>query len=342
MSKQPKHILAIRFSAMGDVAMTVPVLRAVKQQNPEVKITVLTKAPLAPIFDIVPDVNVVIADLKGEHKGIYGLYKLSKKVNNLSIDAVADLHNVLRTHILKFFIRSRPFVRIDKGRKEKAQLVQGKRFEQLKTTHERYADVFRKLNVSVDLSQPTFPEKLGLSSETKNLIGNQGKIIGIAPFAAFKGKAYPIDQMSQVIDALNSTHKVLLFGGGKNEKQQLDDLASRKQNVVSLAGILPLKDELAVISNLELMVSMDSGNAHLAAMMGVKVITLWGVTHPYAGFYPFNQDPNFALLADREVYPKIPTSIYGNKQPEGYEHAIGTISPEQVVDKIKQVLDLPN
>lgn len=89
------------------------------------------------------------------------------------------------------------------------------------------------------------------------------------------------------------------------------------------------------------MLSMDSGNAHMAAMMGIKVVTLWGVTHPYAGFYPFHQDIDFALLADRSKFPKIPTSIYGNKFPDGYENSMATIRPEEVVEKVKQVIKKP-
>jgi ADP-heptose:LPS heptosyltransferase len=83
---------------------------------------------------------------------------------------------------------------------------------------------------------------------------------------------------------------------------------------------------------------MDSGNAHIAAMLGIKVVTLWGVTHPYAGFYPFHQDPSNALLSDRTLYPKIPTSVYGNKFPEDYKNVMSTITPQSVIDKIESLL----
>jgi ADP-heptose:LPS heptosyltransferase len=82
------------------------------------------------------------------------------------------------------------------------------------------------------------------------------------------------------------------------------------------------------------MLSMDSGNAHLAAILGVKVITLWGATHPFAGFSPFNQPLENALTADSSLYPKLPTSVYGNKKVAGYEDAMRTILPINVVEKI--------
>jgi ADP-heptose:LPS heptosyltransferase len=86
------------------------------------------------------------------------------------------------------------------------------------------------------------------------------------------------------------------------------------------------------------MLSMDSGNAHIAAMLGVKVITLWGVTHPYAGFAPFNQPEDHMLLSDRNTFPKIPTSVFGNKFPESYKEASRTIEPKMVINKIKSVI----
>jgi len=87
------------------------------------------------------------------------------------------------------------------------------------------------------------------------------------------------------------------------------------------------------MAQLDVMLSMDSGNGHLAAMYGVPVVSLWGVTHPYAGFAPFKQETH-CILSDREEYPAIPTSIYGNKVPEGYEEVMRTITPQMVIEKL--------
>ena len=83
---------------------------------------------------------------------------------------------------------------------------------------------------------------------------------------------------------------------------------------------------------------MDSGNGHLAAMYGVEVITIWGVTHPYAGFVPFNQPEGNQILPDLTQFPLIPTSIYGNKYPEGYLRCFETISVNDIVSKIQNAL----
>ncbi|MNQ67811.1 ADP-heptose--LPS heptosyltransferase 2 [compost metagenome] len=146
--------------------------------------------------------------------------------------------------------------------------------------------------------------------------------------------------MKGVIEKLaeNSSYKVLLFGGGKKEIEILDSLAQPFENVINMAGKIKFQQELQLISNLDVMLSMDSGNAHIAAMLGVKVVTLWGATHPYAGFLPFNQSLENALISDRNQYPKLPTSVYGNKVVEGYEDAMRTILPQQVVDKVVEQL----
>ncbi len=339
MSKQPKHILVIRLSAMGDVAMTVPILRALNAQYPEVKVTLLTRAFFAPFFRDLEHVTVFPADIRGKHKGILGLFKLSRALKALGIDAIADMHNVLRSNILKFFLSSITFYQIDKGRPEKKALISGKAFQQLKTTHQRYADVLDHLGLKISLSNPVFPKKVTLNKKLHRLIELDSRpVLGIAPFAAHEGKQYPLDLMEEVITQLSKDFKIILFGGGKKEIDILNKLESNIDHVISVAGKLSLNDELDIISNLEVMISMDSGNAHIAAMLGVKVITIWGVTHPYAGFKPFNQPDHYAMLANRDLFPQIPTSIYGNTYPDHYVEASGSIFPNDIIAKTKTLL----
>ena len=195
---------------------------------------------------------------------------------------------------------------VDKGRAEKAALTraENKTFKPLTTMFERHVKVFEELGFTVDLSNPTFPKKAILDSELIQLIGeNNQKLIGIAPFAQYDSKVYPLDLMQEVINQLaeNSTYKILLFGGGKKEVELLNSLSKGKENVIVVAGQLKFQQELQLISNLDLMLSMDSGNAHIAAMLGVKVITLWDATHPFADFSHFNQPMGNALTADRNL-----------------------------------------
>lgn len=346
MSNTIQHIAIIRLSAMGDVAMTVPVIRAFVSENPAVKITVVSRPFFKPFFDGIPNVNFFAIDVKGRHKGFSGLLKLYSDLKKLNIDAVADLHNVLRSQILRtlFALNGKKVASTDKGREEKRALTraENKIFKPIKSMVERHVETFKKLGFTVDLSNPKFPQKAILSSEILKIAVEKAnhKWIGIAPFAQYESKVYPQDLMQQVIDNLASdeNNKIFLFGGGNKEIEILNSFANGKENVINVAGKLKLQQELDLISNLDVMLSMDSGNAHIAAMLGIKVVTLWGATHPFAGFAPFNQPLENCLLSDIEKFPMLPTSVYGNKKVAGYQDAMRTISVDKVVNSIQSQL----
>ncbi len=342
MSKK-QHILVWRLSAMGDVAMTVPVLKEVVKTYPTVQITVVSKPFFKPLFEIIPNVTFVSADVKDTHKGITGLFSLYKELKKSEITHVADLHNVLRSKIIRSFFKTNliPIASINKGRAEKKELTKNaeKTIQQLKTTHQRYADVFATLGFPISL-KPIEKNQLELSEKTLSITGKKkNNWIGIAPFAAFEGKIYPFQLMKEVLLELSKLDcKIFLFGGGEQETKKLDELSNEIPKTVSIASKLNFKDELSLISNLDVMISMDSGNAHLSAMHGIDTITLWGVTHPHAGFAPYMQPKEYQILPDMETYNKLPCSIYGNKIFKGYENVMESIAPEKMVKKVIDVI----
>lgn len=344
--KSSKNILVLRFSAMGDVAMTVPVLLAVTQQHPSLKITVASRANFKPFFDDVPGVNFYPTDFNTTHKGFFGLLKLYKGLKKQRIYAVADLHNVLRSKIITrlFAFRGKKTATTNKLRDQRKLLTAptNKVFEPMAPVTQRHADVFAQLGFPVSLNPPVFLQKQVIPIDITDVVGTKSdNWIGIAPFAQHRSKVYPPDYMQQVITTLagDTKNTLFLFGGSKAEAKILQSFAGTHTNVIVIAaGKLSLRQELKLISNLDLMLSMDSANAHMAAMYGVKVVTLWGATHPYAGFAPYKQPLENALVSDRQKYPMLPTSIYGNKVVEGYEDAMRTITPTMVVDKVYEVI----
>lgn len=317
---------------MGDVAMTVLVLKSLSNRFPDIKITVLSRPFFEPIFTGLPNVFFKAVDLKNKHKGLSGIFSLFFELKKHKFDAVADLHGVLRSYILRslFRLSGKRVAQIDKGRAEKLALTrsENKIFKQLKTTPERYADVFRQLGFEFELKK----------IKRKNTSANYPKRIGIAPFAQHAAKQYPLEMMEQVVKKLAEQYEVYLFGGGKNEKTVLDSWASKYGKMESTVGKQTFAEELKLISSLDLMISMDSGNGHLAANYGVNVLTIWGLTHPFAGFAPFGSSEKNWLLPDLQNYPNIPTSVYGNNIPKGYENAIESISPERITEKVNELL----
>lgn len=343
MSKN-QHILLYRLSAMGDVAMIVPLLRAFVEQYPNVKVTVASRKFLKPLFQGIENVSFAIVDDKGKHKGVGGLFKLYKQLKSTGITHVADLHNVLRSKIVRNFFKMSgiPVAYINKGRAEKKALTrtENKVFKQLKTSHERYADVLAQLGFPVDISTPKTLLNSTINNDVLQITGAKTKPwIGIAPFAAFPSKVYPLDLMEQVIALLSQQEYQLFLFGGKADAVILNPLAQQYPNTIAIAGKLGgLSNELNLIAHLDVMLSMDSGNAHLAAMQHIKTITLWGGTHPFAGFVPFNQPQHYCILPDMDKYPNLPCSIYGNKICDGYEDAMRSIAPKTVVQKIMEVI----
>lgn len=325
--------------------MTVPVIRAFVKQQPDVKITFISRPFFKPFFDGIPNLEFFAFDAKERHKGFLGLMRLFNDLRELDIDAFADFHNVLRSKFVRklFALSGKKVASMDKGRAEKKALTraENKIFKPLTSMFERHVKVFQELGFQIDLSNPIFPSKQKMDQEIIDLIGEKNQNwIGIAPFAQYDSKVYPQDLMQKVIDLLdeNPNNKILLFGGGNKEIQILNQFAEGKENVIVIAGKITFKQELQLISNLDVMLSMDSGNAHIASMLGIKVITLWGATHPYAGFLPFNQALESTLVSDRNQFPKLPTSVYGNKKMEGYEDVMRSIKPEEIVEKINSNL----
>lgn len=298
-----KKILAYRFSAFGDVAMIVPVLKEFLAQNPDTEIVFVSRKNFADLFDGVERLTFRGVNLD-DYKGFFGLRKLALELKKeFQPDFVADLHDVLRSKIMTilFKLRRRKTATLDKGRTEKKQLTgkENKVKKPLKPTTERYADVFRKLGFTLKLSHQLFPKS------------QQKSGIGFAPFAQHAGKMLPIEKSLDLVKTLSKNHPIYLFGGGKKEVEILSKWEQEIENVTSLAGKLSLKEELQKISELELMISMDSANMHLASLVGTRVVSVWGATHYFAGFLGYGQSEND--IVEIKNLECRPCSVFGNK-----------------------------
>ena len=340
------RILVIRFSAIGDVAMTIPVLYSLAIQYPQHEITLLSRKSMEPLFGRLPDnVKFIGVDLVGEYKGITGLNRLYSELKNEKFDYVADLHNVLRTKWLRLRFTSSGVstAAICKGRMGKRKLVRRHRkvFERQKSSFERYVAVFNKLGFPVSLNFTSlFGEYKGDFSQIEPIVGakKNRKWVGIAPFAKHKGKIYPLELQEQVVAhfAANPDIQVFLFGGGKTEQAVFDGWVTKYPNVLSMIGKLNMDAELNLISHLDVMLSMDSANMHLASLVNTPVVSIWGATHPYAGFMGWKQLPTNAVQVD---LPCRPCSVFGQKPCFRGDYAcLYGIKPEQIVRRLEKII----
>ncbi len=341
--KKEPHLLIIRFSAMGDVAMMVPVVKALRADNPQLKITILTRAFFQPFFRDIENIGFLTPDFKGRHKGIAGMIRLYRDICACGVTHVADLHDVIRTKELRLLLRlfGKRVSVIDKGRADKRALTRKFRkfMVQLKPTVQRYREAILRLRFRFREPIPVQRMELPIPQAMLSAAGEKkGRWIGVAPFAQHKGKIYPTQLSDELISLLAAEYeRVFVFGGGPYEREFAECMEERHSGVISVIGKIRLSEELDLIANLDLMVSMDSSAMHMASLVGTPVVSVWGATHPYAGFYGFGQDPEGAVQLDMSCRP---CSVYGNKQClYGDYRCLSQIPPQMIVDRVRMMLD---
>lgn len=319
------RILAYRFSAFGDVAMTAPVFREFLEQNPEVEIIMVSRSNFEALFADIPNVIFKGVNLD-DYKGFFGLNRLANElIKEFHPDLIANLHDVIRTKILDKIYSTKGFkvFKINKGKEEKEHLtnIWNLNKVQLKKTVERYADVFREMGFQVTLSHQLRPKVLNKSG------------IGFAPFAQHTGKMLPLEKSYELARILSQKRTVYFFGGGKAETEILEKWETEIPNTRNLAGKLNLTEELNTISQLELMISMDSANMHLASLVGTRCVSVWGQTHPYAGFLGFGQsEEDVVQVKDLTCRP---CSVFGDKQCfRGDWACLEELNIQKIVEKI--------
>lgn len=345
----PVSVAVMRLSSLGDVAMALPLLYAACRDYPGVTFVLVTKKAFAGLATEKPqNLTVLVADTKGRHKGPRGLVQLARDID---CDVFVDLHDVLRSKVVRNLLRmGRKRVTVfDKARAAKRALTArgAARAEAVSPTTDRYARALEKAGYRVGELCPlpvdsTLPARHGIPAKKDG-----EKWVGMAPSAAHPAKVYPTEQLRKAAGKLleqNPDLRLFLFGG-KNEAAALGDFARGLDRVTVVAGRdLGFAGEMALMADLDAMVSMDSGNMHLAAATGTSTVSIWGATHPAAGFGPVvcRRGQRHILLQDNSLDCR-PCSIFGNKPC----HRVGegtvppcmqAITPDMIADAVNAVI----
>jgi len=343
-SSQPKSLLVVRLSALGDVAMTIPAIYSLAMQHPEQPVKVLTLQPFARLFIGKPANVTLIAVAKADIKGLKGLVRLLRLLSKEDIGLVADLHNVLRSWLVDAYFRlcGRRVAMLDKGRKARLTLLRERGSgAQHKAYTTRYFEVFRRLGFAVepafttvlehDTAQPDFTAVLPDAEKTA---------IGIAPFARYQNKTYPLQLMEQVVAQLSADgrFRVLLFSGGKHEREQMEAWQGRYPNTLSVAGRYSLDDEIRLMARVRVMVTMDSANMHLASLVGTPVVSVWGSTTPQCGFMGWGQQQAHAMLMGCDCQP---CTIAGSNSCRRGDFRCLQFAPDALCRRIVSLTKLP-
>lgn len=340
--RRSKRLLVLRLSAMGDVVMTLPVLREASHRYPETELVFVSQPFITEFIAELEDVRFVPARIRGEHKGWRGLWRLAGEISAIGkFDDVADLHGVLRVRILLLFLLLRgafsplQVAHIRKGRAEKRRLTRTRNKQHRQLTHsvERYADCFNRLGFPLEI-----PYVLGGLQEKNNLHTKRGTLIGVAPFAKHKGKAYPLEKAQKLVSLLrNEGYQLYLFGGPGREAEILREWATKCEGAVSVPDLgLSLYEETKLMASLNAMIAMDSGNMHLASWAGTQALSIWGATHPHAGFLGWGQERE--SVVERQDLTCRPCSVYGNKPCHRGDYACLDIDPQTILERLQTIL----
>ena len=333
-------MLVIRMSALGDVAMTIPVIYSVARRYPQLEISVLTRPFFASLFINAPaNISIIEADLNDRHSGLNGMMSLLKELERKNFDYVADLHNVLRTWVIDRWMRlhGKHVEMVDKMRNQRGRLLKGRNTSGHPDFICRYIDVFERLGFPV---APQFTCIFGDTPPSPPMEVADGAI-GIAPFARYANKTYPADMMEQVVARLSSRGTpVYLFGARGKEAAVLEEWEEKYPTAVSVAGRFSLAQELALMQHMSAMVSMDSANQHLASLTGCPVLTIWGSTTPACGFRPYGQNADNSICLGLDCQP---CTIAGSNECHRMEmQCMRGIAPAHVVERIDEIIGTAN
>lgn len=342
----------MRFSAIGDVAMTIPVVYEVCRANPDVRFVYVSRPSMTTMMVNRPE-NLTLhpADVSGSYKGVRGMRRLYRELRDAyGFDALADLHSVLRTSVVSLFARlgGARVARLDKDRRGRRRLTRNsgdKALCQMRPMVMRYADVFARLGLNPGGRFTSLWGPQGAPDEAYAAITGPKpdgeRWMAVAPFAKHPGKIYPPEKTRAVVEALIAAHpdlRIFLFGGGDSEKQTLSRWAQEIERVTSLAGErYGFPAELALMSKLDAALTMDSANMHLCSLVGVPVVSVWGATHPYAGFRGYGQRADLAVQLAMSCRP---CSIFGNKPcVRGDYHCLAGIPPRAIIERVNTILE---
>ncbi len=340
------NILAIRFTAVGDLVISIPYLVDLLEKKPDFHIFLATKQQMQAFLPAHPRLHPQFFTLEDQKKGFWGLLKFFFRLRKLQIDVVSDLHNNIRSNILMrlFQLTGAKVFQLNKIRhlrKQNTRKVDKNRVNLPYIGH-LYKEVLEHSSWASLQFQPLVDVPKYYPSDYKLPKKFDGQtLIGIAPFAARPTKIYPLEQMKAALDLLliHKHFSFVFFGFGNDENKILDNwAASHPERCIVSRDLGGFNNEITVMSQLDLMVTMDSANLHFAFLAGTKTLSIWGTTHSDLGFAPPLSDLQHRLEISTDELTCRPCSVYGNKPCYRGDHAcMQWITSETVAAKIMEL-----
>lgn len=308
---QPKKILIVRFSSIGDIILTSPVIRCLKMQIPEVCIHYVTKAAFKETLSSNPYLNK-LHSFQNDVREIY------KELKEEKFDLIIDLHKNIRSARLKTYLRTKSFS-FDKINVQKFLAVRFKMRSALPDKHivQRYMETIAALGVIDDnkgldyfVSINDFVDVKTLY--LKNAVTNYSVIVlGGSYFT----KQIPLNKLKEFCSLINTP---IILLGGSMEKGISEELKKYFPHIINLCGALTLNQSASVIKQCNLVITSDTGLMHMAAAFNKRTISVWGNTVPEFGMSPYKPHPDNQILEVEGLSCRPCSKLGYNKCPKGH------------------------
>ncbi len=327
------RILLIRFSSLGDVLLTTPLIRALRARHPTATLSALTKQSWAPLLSANPHLDEVISVAPGQ-----SLVPLARALRSARFTSLLDLHGSVRTRVLRLLVPG-AWTSFDARRGPRRELIREHRdtYSDQVPVAERYFEAAAALDVSPDgrpaelFTSPAAEARAGAWRARVGLT-DEAPLVALIPGAAHATKRWPIRHWRRLASSLaRRGYAVAVVGSGGDRILAAEIATSAGRRAASAAGDLDLQASGALLRQASAAVSGDTGPMHLATAVGTPVVALYGPTVAQFGFFPYRAE---AAVLERSL-PCRPCSTKGSARcPLGHHQCMEEIVPDEVLARL--------
>lgn len=323
------RILLVRFSSIGDILLTTPLIRALRARHPEARIDALTKARFAPLLADNPRLDAVLAPEVEE-----SLPALARRLRPNRYTHHLDLHGSLRSRQLRLLLPGR-WRGYRKHRVARGVLVLTRRNNYPAGTPpvpERYFEAAEGLDVRPDGGPPEFALGDAARAEAAAFLREHGVdpaagLVALAPGAAHATKRWPLRHWIALATSLAAERRPVVLIGGPEDEAVAHRIVSAVPGVLAAAGRFGLQGTGALLARASALVSGDTGVMHMATGVGTPVVALFGPTVKAFGFFPYRAR---AEVLERELACRPCSRMGGPACPLGHHNCLEGIPAESV------------
>ena len=332
------RVLCVRFSSIGDVLLTTPLVRALRRRYPEAELYFVTKHAMAPLVIENPHLTRVI-ELNPKER----ITELARRLRLLGATHGLDLHGSMRSRALRWLVPCR-WSGYSKRRIARATLISTKIniYGKNVPVPERYFEAAHGLDVTPDGGPPEFFLAPAARAHMRHWLAEVGlaqtPYAVIAPGAAHATKRWPITHWRTLTTRLHQLGYGIVAVGGPDDRAVIDALTqSREDAVVNVAGEFTLQQTGACLARAAVLISGDTGVMHMATGVGTRVVALFGPTVEPFGFFPYSKRGGVTVL-ERDLSCRPCSAMGSQRCPLGHHRCLGDILPDDVAAAIRQLV----